>query len=560
MFKNIKILYVEDDSDIAEEIISFLKNRVDVLYYGADGQEGLEQYEKYLPDLVITDIQMPRMNGLVMSEKIRDIDCSVPIIITSAYNDNAFLSRAIELGISGYVVKPINLMTMVETIKKVLEPMLLKKALEVKNKELEVINSNLDGIVTQKTAELEYLYRHDSMTRLYNIVKLKDDLEADACDFLVLLDITDFSILNKQFGKEFGDSTLAVVADELSHFITEDIALYKVESDRFIFLLNSHNETQTGSFCESIVKHFILTNMLVETHPVYVAFKMGVAATKNVKYSIVNAEYALEVSKKSAHHAFCFFDSSNQNFKEAQETVRWLDITKEMLQKGLIEPHFQPILDVNTDTIYKYEVLARGYYEGEIIAPAYFLGAAERLGQITELTRMIIDKSFAYFQDSSYEFSINITEQDIVEDYLEEYLKEKCDAYGVDPSRITLEVLENVTTTKLHKEINKSLINMKKMGVKIAVDDFGIENSNFSRLIDIDFDYIKLDGLFIRNLNKNEKDKTIVEAIVKLAKTLGIKTVAEFVESKEIAGIVKACGIDYIQGYHIGKPEKEIVK
>ncbi len=225
MFKNIKILYVEDDLEIAEEINYFLKSRVKVLYSAYNGREGLNLYEEHQPDIVITDIQMPVMNGLEMSQKIREIDRSVPIVITSAHNDNAFLTRAIELGISGYVVKPVNLMVMVETIKKVLEPMLLKKALVVKNMELEAINSNLDSIVHQKTQELEFLYRHDSMTGLYNIVKLKDELKLGESDFLLLLDIAEFSVLNKQFGKEFGDSALISIAKTLHHNITQDISL-----------------------------------------------------------------------------------------------------------------------------------------------------------------------------------------------------------------------------------------------------------------------------------------------------------------------------------------------
>jgi EAL domain-containing protein (putative c-di-GMP-specific phosphodiesterase class I) len=97
------------------------------------------------------------------------------------------------------------------------------------------------------------------------------------------------------------------------------------------------------------------------------------------------------------------------------------------------------------------------------------------------------------------------------------------------------------------------------MGFKIAVDDFGIENSNFSRLLDIQLDFIKIDGLFIKDLKKNMKNRTITRAIVNLAKTLGIKTVAEYVEDEGIYNLIKECGIDYAQGYHIGKAEPQLL-
>ncbi len=553
MFKDITILYVEDDQDIAEEIIYFLKKRVKALYTAVDGEEGIQQYKQYRPDLIITDIQMPRMNGLQMSASIRRIDTTIPIIVTSAYNDNHFLTEAIELGISGYIVKPVNLMNMMQTIEKVLEPMLLKKALETKNRELERINADLDAIVAQKTEELEYLYRHDSMTRLYNIVKLKEELELGRYDYLLLLDIRSFSILNKQFGKEFGDTLLVAVAGKLQQYVSKKISLFKVESDRFVLLLKDYDQQGVEHFCQSLIRSFATTDLLVDSHPISITFNIGVAAVEGVTYPLLNAEYALDMSKNNAHSFFCMYDSKKKQFQDAKETIKWLDITKEILHNGMIRPYFQPILDVTTHTIYKYEVLARGYYNDQVIAPNYFLGAAERLGLITEITRLVIDKSFDYFQHNDYEFSINITESDIVELYLKEYLQEKLHEYNIAPQRVTLEILESVTTTKLHQQILQNLLDIKKMGIKIAVDDFGIESSNFSRLIDIDFDYIKLDGLFIKNLDKYEKDRTIVRAIVQLAKTLGIKTVAEFVENETIAAIVTECGIDYIQGYYIGK-------
>ena len=130
--------------------------------------------------------------------------------------------------------------------------------------------------------------------------------------------------------------------------------------------------------------------------------------------------------------------------------------------------------------------------------------------------------------------------------------------FALDPKRVTFEILENITVAKNSRRITQELNRLQMMGFKIAIDDFGIENSNFSRLLEINLDFIKIDVIFIKNLKNNERNRTITRAIVNLAKTLGIQTVAEFVEDAEVYGIVKQCGIDFAQGYHVGRPAPEI--
>ena len=125
----------------------------------------------------------------------------------------------------------------------------------------------------------------------------------------------------------------------------------------------------------------------------------------------------------------------------------------------------------------------------------------------------------------------------------------------MDPNRVVFEILENITTYNSGNIVLESLNSIKAFGCKLAIDDFGVENSNFARLLEIDLDFIKIDGLFIKNILVSEKDKKVVMAIVGLAQTLGVETIAEFVENEEIFNLLEECGVDYAQGYHIGKPE-----
>jgi EAL domain-containing protein (putative c-di-GMP-specific phosphodiesterase class I) len=124
---------------------------------------------------------------------------------------------------------------------------------------------------------------------------------------------------------------------------------------------------------------------------------------------------------------------------------------------------------------------------------------------------------------------------------------------------VTFEILENITISEDSKKIISELNLLKDMGFKLAVDDFGIENSNFSRMLDIDLDFIKIDGMFIKDISKNPKYRMVAKAIVNLAKTMNIKTVAEYVENESVYNLVKECGIDYAQGFYVGKPKSNLI-
>jgi EAL domain-containing protein (putative c-di-GMP-specific phosphodiesterase class I) len=215
---------------------------------------------------------------------------------------------------------------------------------------------------------------------------------------------------------------------------------------------------------------------------------------------------------------------------------------------------------MNTKEIKKYEVLARGVTEEGVILPEYFIKSAKKLGFITSITKIMINKSFDFFRNKEYEFSINITERDLLDGYLCKFLKEKLEFYKIDASRVIFEIKESVTLAKSHSKIIKELDALREMGFKIAIDDFGANDSNFSKLTSMNFDFIKVDGIFIKELKLNEKSKDILRAIVNFAKTLNIEIIAEYVEDEETYQIIKECGAHFAQGYFIAKPAPFLVK
>jgi len=559
VFKKYNLLYVEDNKEISEEIEFFLKPKFKNFYTAYDGAQGVELFKEHRPDLIITDIQMPVMDGISMIEAIREIDSEVGIIITTAFNESDYLLRAIHLQVDGYIMKPLNFKKLLTRLEKVLEPIELKNKIFSQNSELQEINKNLDKIVKEKTKELAYLYSHDPLTGLSNFISLGEEIDTGRYENLILLDISNFATINKQYGKVFANTILIEVSKKLKEHATVNMRLFKTESDRFVFLSHSSDANNLEEFCQQIISFFDTQLLFVEGLEITINFSIGIAKITDEHFPLVNAEYALDVGKKIGSRYYHFYDESQESVNSAKETIKWISATKEMIKNEAIEPYYQPIADAKTGKIVKYEVLARANYEGKLLSPYFFIASAEKLGLVSSITRMIINKSFAYFKGKEENFSINITQRDLLDKYLVVFLEQKLALYNIAPSRVTFEILENVTVGEQHTLIMKQIQSLKSMGFEIAIDDFGIENSNFSRLLEIDFDYIKLDGLFIRGLKENKKDRDIVSAIVSLAKTLKIKTVAEYVEDKEILEIVTECGVDMAQGYLIGKPQPNVL-
>jgi diguanylate cyclase (GGDEF)-like protein len=551
--KKLNVLYIEDDKSARDSTLKFLETLFLKIDTAKDGEEGYLKYKNAKYDIILTDINMPKLNGIELIKKIRIDDASTPILILSAHDDREYFVQSIKYGVDGYILKPIELEQFFVIISKIVKRIDLEKSLfEYQN--------NLEAKVEEKIRELRHRYYHEAYTDLPNSKKLQADILEKDFNYMLLLDISNFSTINKEYGKVFANNVMIKTAHTLEYHIHKKAKLYKIESDRFIIALKDASLENIHDYCDQIVSFFDTKNVKIDDAEIHITFNIGVSKVQDdMSETLINCEYALDKSKYLGSRHYEIFDEDTNSFRDEKEAVRWLRTTRTMILQEKIEPYFQPIKDIAKNEILKYEVLARGILGDKIIAPVYFIHPAEKLGLITSITRMMINKSFDFFKDKTYQFSINITERDLLEGYLFDFLNEKTKQYNIAPQRVTFEILENITLAKNNEKIIQQLNLLREAGFRIAIDDFGIENSNFSRLLEINLDFIKIDGIFIRNLKINPKNKTITKAIVNLSKTLGIKTIAEYVEDEDIYNIIKECGIDYAQGYYIGKPKAGLI-
>jgi EAL domain-containing protein (putative c-di-GMP-specific phosphodiesterase class I) len=243
--------------------------------------------------------------------------------------------------------------------------------------------------------------------------------------------------------------------------------------------------------------------------------------------------------------------------KKQQENVYWIHKIKDAFEKENLVPYYQPIINNTTKKIEKYECLVRIYDEGIVIPPIRFMEASRLTGTLSLVTRVIIEQSFKKFAHNEYDFSINITNSDFYFNYLEDFLLKHAYKNDVNPSRVVLEILEDIDSLS-SPEVVSQLNALRGHGFKIAIDDFGSRSSNLSRLLEFSPDYLKIDGAFIKNILSDKKSLIIVEAMVLLCKKSNIKVIAEFVHNAEVQAKVEELGIEYSQGYYFSEPKEDL--
>jgi EAL domain-containing protein (putative c-di-GMP-specific phosphodiesterase class I) len=292
----------------------------------------------------------------------------------------------------------------------------------------------------------------------------------------------------------------------------------------------------------------------VESQELHLTLSIGIAHSKTNILS--KADIALSDSKKF-HQDVLVYDITQEVEKKYENNIHWIKNLKDAIESDRIVAYYQPILNNKTGKIDKYETLVRLIDDsGKVITPYFFLDVSKKSRFYNKLTQKVIEQSFDRFRDSGYEFSINLSIEDVQNSETIEFLFDKL-ANFPDPSRVIVEITESEGIHN-YSQVAEFIKDLHKLGSKVAIDDFGTGYSNFDRILKLNVDYIKIDGSLVSDINKNESLKIICETIVMFAKRLGIKIVAEFVSDEGIQQQVVNMGIEYSQGYYIDAPQRDI--
>ena len=393
----------------------------------------------------------------------------------------------------------------------------------------------------------------DHLTQLPNRQKLLEDLQEDREFKLAILNIEKFKEINECYGFDTGDRLLVEVSVILSKALASyQTRLYKLAGDEFAVLADTlTNHDLFKKLVLGLLNTIKTYNFEIEEHHFNINILSGASMQKNY---YINAEMATNYAKQT-NSEFVFFDDNIVIKEQLENNINWTKKVKEAIADDRVVVFAQPIVsNVSTDRK-KFECLVRIIdTDGEVISPVHFLNVAKKSRLYPEITKIVINKSVEYFKDKDVNFSINLTLEDILNPDVVKHLISKIDKYEGLGNKLVLEIVEDEGIEN-YDEVSTFIEKMKFYGCKIAIDDFGTGYSNFDYLMRLNVDFIKIDGSIIKNIAHDNNAKVVTELIVDFAKMLNIKTIGEFVFNKEVHDTVKSMGIDYSQGYLLGKPE-----
>jgi len=427
---------------------------------------------------------------------------------------------------------------------------------------IEYIAVRHDITELEKSKEEIKKQKTDLLTGLPNRNQLVEDLKTAINPTLFYMNIDDFSGFNEFYGSDIGDSVLINLANilrklqEKKHF-----KLYKFQSDQYILLFEESyfEDINFQFFFEETIRNIeeqISTLQIKNQNRVSISLSSGAAnyyAHDNYQNLILYANIARKKAQEQ-QKKFVLFDHSMRKSENYAQNIEWINKIKEALIEDRVVTYYQPIIDNRTGNIVKYETLVRMLdKEGNTVPTWTFLEIAQKSKLYPQVTKIVIDKAFKAFEDfPQYDFSLNLTVEDINSKEITEFIYDKLKHYN-NSNRVIFEITES-EEVRDYKTINSFIENVKKYGVKIAIDDFGSGYANFEHIISIDADFIKIDGTLIKNIDTDKNARIITEAIIDFSKKLGKKTIAEFIHCEEIYDIVKELGADYSQGFYLGMP------
>ena len=407
----------------------------------------------------------------------------------------------------------------------------------------------------QHETNIKKLLYIDNLTKLPNRTKLINDIKDDAIgiESLAIIDINSFKNINDFFGHKIGDSILksvATIIDTTIKLVKSKIVVYKFSADVYC-LSNTGLEKKDFEDIVTYILGAIESEIFKENqHEIDLRATAGITfSPKNNK--LVTADLALQ-DAKSKNKDYVVFYEELDDLSKYENNMLWTKKLKQALISDNIIVYFQPLVNNTTMNVDKYECLVRMRVEDKIIAPFFFLDVSKKANQYVNITKIVIDKSFKEFENLEFEFSINISYEDISTPYFLYYVKDKLKKYGV-AKRVVWEILEDEDIKNYDVLIN--FINeVKALGCKIAIDDFGSGYSNFAHILKMNVDYLKIDASLVKNVVNHEDSRKIVKTIIDFADSLNLKTIAEYVENEDIFNITKELGATYSQGYYFAAP------
>jgi diguanylate cyclase (GGDEF)-like protein/PAS domain S-box-containing protein len=441
--------------------------------------------------------------------------------------------------------------------------------------------------ITASKIDRENTYRlatTDHLTGLLNRRRFMEELERsvnlarrhETQGVLIWIDLDRFKEINDTHGHEAGDKILQKMTEMLKHSFRSTDIIARLGGDEFTVIMHNIDVVEAQAKAQELIDQMNAFDVEYKGARLSVTMSIGMVTypqeDKDSEALMMAADLAMYRAKDMGRNRM-YVETKEGSDGERQDSVRaqlkWVNRLRTCLETGDFEMHFQPIVPANKRQRPLFEALLRIYdEEGNVGSPAIYIDAAEHFGLIQQLDLSVVERCFQtqkILQEKGVDadFSINLSSRSLGDPEVINVLKTMLKKEDVDPNRIMFEVTE---TMALHDpsslrdigEIHAFISEIRSMGFRFAIDDFGTGFSSFNYLRLLPVDVVKIDGSFIKDLETSRQDRLFLESIVMLCKGLKIQTIAEFVENEKIVKILTELGVDYAQGWHLGRPEADI--
>jgi diguanylate cyclase (GGDEF)-like protein/PAS domain S-box-containing protein len=421
----------------------------------------------------------------------------------------------------------------------------------------------------ERARQLEYLVDHDFLTGLYNRRWFERELAREVerakrygtPGAVLVIDLDHFKDINDSLGHRAGDDLLKGAAGLLKQRARQADVLARLSGDEFALLLPQTAPDDAEVVADEIVKTLSRRMAVSASQSVVVTASVGVAVTDGLTDSelLAYADLAMYEAKAAGRNRFAVYLPATHGRERVSARLAEAERIRLALEEDRLLLYGQPILDLNTNELHSYELLVRLPGDGDQpIMPSAFLYVAERFGLIQALDAWVARSAIRLIAADAQNgrrlmLNVNLSGKSVSDPKLALIIETALDEAGIDPSRLIFELTETAAIGSF-EQATAFATRLRDRGCQFALDDFGAGFGSFYYLKNFPFDFIKIDGAFIRGLVSNPMDQLVVQAIVSIATGLGKKTVAEFVAEPETVSLLRTIGVDCAQGYYIGEP------
>jgi len=550
------VLIIDDDPLIRLQACGFLSQAGFIPAEAADGAEALSYLAQATPDLIILDVEMPGVNGFAVCREIRQMQefTHTPILMLTGLNDRQSIDEAYNAGATDFAVKPINWSLLTHRL------LYMHRASEA-------------------AGRIHQVAFYDTLTGLPNRVLFQEKLdsamqeasETNRCLAILCFDLDDFKRINDNFGHAIGDRLLQKIGNRIKESLREtrsvppslENVVARMGGDEFTVILNAIGNIESAISCAERLIRAIANPVLVDGYKLFTSASIGIAITSsdnnNADSLLKKADMAMYEAKRNGKGVYALYNDELD--AKAHRRFQIDEQMRSAVEQREFSIFYQPQLDLFHGSLVCAEALLRWTNPLlGVISPAEFISVAEDNGMIVPIGEWVLRNACFQaknWQDTGFEIqriAVNVSALQFMRPDFPDIVRTALKDSGLCASRLEIEITETLLASNVNHAVD-TLNSLKRLGVQLSIDDFGTGFSSLNQLKRFPIDRLKIDQSFIRNITNDNNDASITKAVIAMSKSMGIRVLAEGVETAEQLEFLRQSDCDEIQGYYISKPK-----